>query len=413
MIAAICRPETSSLISAAATRGQARPDACEIGGGARLLQIVAEHDRALAAQMQQIARGQRPDHETAFVGDPEMTHPEPVHARHREITEIIRRDRCERPGRQRRSRPGERAGAVFRQGAQHVALGDDAGLRRPRAMATAVGMDKERRHFLAHHAIEHATERQVLPHEERRRAHHVFDPVTIGPGFDARTANGHDRAHRRSDRFGEAGAVLLVELRGHGAAGALGFRQRADADGAQLRQQRQKDFRGRLRIAQRGVATGDGDAEPGGETFKRITGETGRGDLGQQPRAKGTRRRPRHAGARELPPEHGKIKTDGVADNHGPLDRRGNFRCDRRERRRIGDRRIVNAVNAAGGRRNGFARLHPPMQRRRGIEPAAGDLQRAELDDPGPGRIEPRRFRIDDQGVKRNERGRVADGRHR
>ncbi len=228
-----------------------------------------------------------------------------------------------------------------------------------------------------------------------------------------RAANGHDWAHGRADRLGEAGAMLGVEHLGHGAAGAFGFRQRADADGAQLWQEREKNPRGGFRVAERGVPLGDGDAEPGGKIFERIAGKTGRGDFGQQPRVERARRRPWQSGARELALEHGEIEAHGMADRHGAVERRGDFRRDGGERRCAGNRGIVDAVNLADGQRNRLAGLHPPMQRRRQVEPPADEPQRAELDDPGLGRIEPGGFRIDDQGIKRDEWSRVADGRHR
>ena len=140
------------------------------------------------------------------------------------------------------------ASAPFvRQRAQHVALGDDAGLCARDVPLASAGDERtyseEIRSFVIRASA--SSKRSVGGDELAGDAHDVADAVAIGVAVDApQRALGID-ARSALRRLDPAGAVLLVEHVGERAAGPLGFGQGADAAVAQLRQQRQENARRR------------------------------------------------------------------------------------------------------------------------------------------------------------------------
>ena len=98
-----------------------------------LVDLVAERDRLLRAQPQQIARRQRADDEAGFVDDAEMADFQPAHAADGAIDEGVGRNGRERAAHELLDAELERALAFDRERAHHVALGDDAAANRPAA----------------------------------------------------------------------------------------------------------------------------------------------------------------------------------------------------------------------------------------------------------------------------------------
>ena len=79
----------------------------------------------------------------------------------------------------------------------------------------------------------------------------------------------------------------------------------------------EEDVRAGERVAERRMAVGDLDAEPGGEAVERVAGEIGLGDLGEQPGVERARPPPRQAGALAFALDHGEVEADRVADDDG------------------------------------------------------------------------------------------------
>ncbi len=153
------------------------------------------------------------------------------------------------------------------------------------------------------------------------------------------------------------------------------------------------------------------DLEPAGDMIERKVRERRVDDLRQQPRAKAWPDAPGYFGARAFALEHSKIESDRMADQYGAADKVLQLRPDRGKGRRIGDRGIVEPVNAGRVRRDRDIRPHQPPQRLLGDLPS-GQPNRPDLDDPGVGRIEPGRFRVHDHGVDRDQRGRTGPVHH-
>ena len=93
-------------VAAAETLGQqagghrlnARPGAGQLGRGLGVADVVAEQQRALRAQAQEVARRQRADHRAGVVDDAEMPDAQPVHPPDRDIGERVGIDHRQRPG---------------------------------------------------------------------------------------------------------------------------------------------------------------------------------------------------------------------------------------------------------------------------------------------------------------------------
>ena len=142
-------------------------------------------------------------------------------------------------------------------GAQYVALGEDAvaagALRRGRRR-----FDEDRADALFHHRRQRRAQRGATGNGDRRLAHNVGDAVAVGEAVDAGIFGHAFRGDAPVARHVvPAGPRLPLQLRGQAAADPLGLRQGDDALVAQARQQRLEDPAGGLRVAQGAVALAD------------------------------------------------------------------------------------------------------------------------------------------------------------
>ena len=208
---------------------------------ARLLDLVAELDRGLGTQPQQVAGRQGADHAAPVVRDAQMPDAQPVHARHRQERERLGRHGGERAGGDLSNRCTQGVGAAPCQRAHHVALGDNACLGRERRLLAALVAHEQRGHALLRHALQRDGNRVPERGEFCRRAHHVADAMTVGIAVDAHGRTAGVEGSAGLARLRPSGPMLLVDRLGQGAAGALGFGQRADAAFAQPRQQGEED----------------------------------------------------------------------------------------------------------------------------------------------------------------------------
>ena len=391
---------------------QARP-----GGGERwhvvgLVDRVAEDRGFLRAQPQQVARGDDAADLAFLVFHAEMAQLEPAHAAERAVEEGGGRQRDQRLAGELRDRAGERAGALFGQGAQHVALGDDGGVARAHFVAGAGRGHQQGGNLLARHALQRIAERDVGGDEFRRRAHHVGDAMTVGICIDTREHALRARV-RCCHRVFPAGAVLILEHAGERQTGLLGLGQRADISFAQLGQQREEDPCGGGRVADRGMAVLDRHAEPARQRLDGVAAETGLGHLRQQPGIERARLGPGQAGQFAFAPQHREIEAERVTDQHGAGNLAGDLRPGGGETRRAGHVQIADAMDLRRLVGNGSARIDQPAQRCLLVEPAAAERHHADFDDARLARIEAGGLGVDDHGVERDQRRCIDDGCHR
>jgi hypothetical protein len=108
--------------------GQLGPGAPELVGSRGLLDLVSERHGAFRTQPQEIAGRQRPDQASGVVGDAQMPHAHPVHARHGEECECVVGHTAQRTLRGLSHADLQRLSTLAREQAQHIALGNDAGV---------------------------------------------------------------------------------------------------------------------------------------------------------------------------------------------------------------------------------------------------------------------------------------------
>jgi hypothetical protein len=93
--------------------GQLRPSAAERVDVCRLVNLVAERDRASGPESQEIARGERTDEPSGFVHHAKVTHIETAHATDRTVDECIGRHRGKRTARKVADTPFECVRSAF------------------------------------------------------------------------------------------------------------------------------------------------------------------------------------------------------------------------------------------------------------------------------------------------------------
>jgi hypothetical protein len=103
-----------------------------------------------------------------------------------------------------------------------------------------------------------------------------------------------------------------------------------------------------------------------------------------------------------------------VPDHHGLTEKAVEIRPGIRERRRLSDHGIVDAVNARRLGRDRFtARPQQLAKRTVARKLSAGQADPGKLDHPRRARIEPGGLRVDDNGVERQKRGGATRPVHR
>ena len=336
---------------------QLGPGARQRAGVAGVLDLVAERDRLAGAQLEQVARRQRAHDGPGVIGDAEMADLEAAHAADGAVHECVGRHGGGRLRHEGFDRLREGRFAAFRQGAQEVAFGHDTGVGRRMGVVTAAGVHIERGDLQPHQAGESVAYADAAVDVFGRRTHDVVHLVPIGVAVDAPQGAFGVVAGRRFHGLDPAGAVVLVEDVGERPAGALGLREGADAAFAQPRQQRQEDARAGEGVAAGRVPVGDLDIEPRGEAFQRVAGEIGLGDLGEQAGVETARPLPGEPGAFALAPHHREIEADGVADHDGVACVGAELRPHGGEIGGVGDRHIVEAMDAGRGGRDRLAGL--------------------------------------------------------
>jgi hypothetical protein len=95
-----------------------------------------------------------------------------------------------------------------------------------------------------------------------------------------------------------------------------------------------------------------------------------------------------------------------MADHDRLADEGLEFRRDRAEARGIADVLVLDAVNGAGHGRDRHPRIDQLLEPLGLIDADAAQPDRADLHQPRRAGIEPRRFRVHDHTVERQERGR-------
>ena len=131
---------------------QLGPGGAEVVRIVRLIDLVAERNRLADPQPQQVARRQRADDVAGLVNHAEVTDLQPVHAADRAIHECIGRNHSERRAHELPNRHRERRRPVRGEGAQDVALGDDAGVSSGKVgCPLKLRMNEQRRDALRQH----------------------------------------------------------------------------------------------------------------------------------------------------------------------------------------------------------------------------------------------------------------------
>ena len=250
--------------------------------------VVAEQQRALRAQAQEIARRQRPDHRAGVVDDAEMPDAQPVHPPDRHIGEGIGIDHRERLAHRTRRRARASASAPrCGEHAQEVALGHDAGVARAAA--------RDRRH--AHRPMKSSRrvicaitdrQRRVRRDEPRRRRHDLAHAMPIGIGVDARPEVGERIGRSTPDTSVQpARSCSSISCRSEAVA-------RIASPSVRMPRLRNsgtsfsKTLAAVGRVAQRGVPPGHLDVEPAGDMVEREIRERRIGDLRQDAACRGS-----------------------------------------------------------------------------------------------------------------------------
>ena len=200
----------------------------------------------------------------------------------------------------------EGRGAVTAELTQQVALGDDTdravGVERIDVQRTDLGVD---------HLFQRLVQCDIGIDEQRRTAHQVAQAVAIRKAVDA-------RQHRaRAPRLVDVEPTDSTFLGGGFAetfAGPFEFGQGANAGLAQARDQRDEDFSGGDRIAERAVALVNFDPGPAGDRVERKIRQVGRQQVDQEADVETTRRSPAEPGDFALALEHRQIEAARVAD---------------------------------------------------------------------------------------------------
>ncbi len=207
--------------------------------------------------------------------------------------------------------------------------------------------------------------------------------------------------------------MLIFQHSGEREAGLFGFGQSPDIALAQLGQQREEDPRGERRIGNRRMAAFDRHAKPVRQMFERVTAEMRLGHLGQQRGIERARRRPWQTRAFAFALEHREIEAERVPDQDRAGNRAGDLRPHGGKSRRRGHGRIVDMMDLRRHDRDRLARMNEPAQRRLLVELAGDKRHRADLDDARLARIEAGRLGVDDHGIERDQRCRMAGCWHR
>ena len=264
-------------------RLNAGPGAREFCRGLGVADVVAEQQRALRAQAQEVTRRQRANHRAGIVDHAEVANAQAVHPPDRHIGVRIGIDHDERP--RHRAVDGLRKCVVTALGehTQDIALGHDAGISgRRRAVAR---MHVYRRYPFGRDLRDHRGQRRLRRDETRWRRHDLGHTMAVRIGIDARSGIG-ERIGRHAGHVGPAGANLLVDQLPQRGGGVDRLAKRADAAIAQQRHQL-LEYHGRGRcITERRVALDHLNAEPACDALEREIRERRIDDLREKPRAK-------------------------------------------------------------------------------------------------------------------------------
>ena len=372
--------------------------------------VVAEQQGTLRAQAQQIAGRQRANHRAGIVDHAEVPDAQTVHPPDRHIGVRIGIDHGERPrhraidGLASASLPRS---AMTRRISRSVTMPVSAGTRRAISR-----MHIDRRYLLGGDLRDHHGQCCLRGDETRRRSHDLAHAMPVWIGIDARSGVG-ERIGRHAGHVGPAGANLLVDQPPQRGGGVDRLAERADAAIAQQRHQLLEYPGGGRCIAERRVALDHLNAEPACDALEREIRQRRIDDLRQEPRTEARPTPPRNIRAHAFALQHREVEPDRMPDQHCVVEIAGKFRPHRGKPRRIGDRGVVEAVDARGLRRDRDIGPHQPAQRRRVGDPAAGQADGTDLDDPRIGRIKPGGLGIHDHGVDRDQRRHAGPVHHR